>query len=210
MKRTLIMLLAAGLTLTACTEQPTAQEPALSSSSTPDVAETAITDEIVAANIAEILDHPTPEDLPTGAPAVEAFTALLLPEDDEDFVDCPPVTEVAPDVAGFGQVTIDNDDDAAATQALAAFGFPTEDEAATFTTQLHDFVQTCSALNSTVEPLTHHTDEAFEIQVARSDSTASSLVILRDETTVLMASSTPPSDIALSLTHADQLQEMLR
>ena len=84
------------------------------------------------------------------------------------------------------------------------------DEADAFTTELQDFVENCPVLKAEVEPLNHHTDDAFEVQIERDDDTASSVVISRDENTVLVASSTPPVDVALSLTLTDQLQEMLR
>lgn len=210
MKRTPALVLVAALALTACTDQPLPPEPTASVSSSPEAAETAMTDERLTANIAEVLEHPEPAELPTRDAAVEAFTALLLPEQADDGADCPPVTETSPETSGFGQVTEPNDEDEEESQSLGAFGFPSADEAEAFTTQLQDFVESCTVLESEIAPLTHHTDDAFEVQVERSDDTASSLVILRDENIVLVASSTPPADVALSLTLTDQLQEMLR
>lgn len=213
MKRPAVILFAAILLFPGCTDQPEPAQPTTpSTSSTPDTAETAVTDDTISATIAEILEHPAPSELPTGSEAMDSFTNLLLPDEDEDNGGCLPVTETRPVAAGFGQVISDTDldDDEDETESLAAFGFDTNDQAENFTADLEDFAATCSVLRSEHEPLTHHTDESFEIQIERADDTETSLVVLRDEDMVLVASSTPPSDVALSLTLADQLQEMLR
>ncbi|MDN6150503.1 MAG: hypothetical protein L0I91_03620 [Yaniella sp.] len=210
MKRRNVLIFVAALALTACTDQPLPPEASVRASSSPEVSETAITDELVTANIAEVLEHPQPAELPTGDSALEAFTTLVLPKQAGDGSHCPRVPETAPEIAGFGQMTTPNDDDEEESQSLGVFGFPTVDEADAFTTELQDFVENCPVLKAEVEPLNHHTDDAFEVQIERDDDTASSVVISRDENTVLVASSTPPVDVALSLTLTDQLQEMLR
>lgn len=210
MKRRNVLILVAALALTACTDQPLPPEASVSASGSPEVSETAITDELFTANIAEVLEHPQPAELPTGDGALEAFTTLLLPNQAGDGSHCPPVTETAPEIGGFGEMTTPNDDDEEESESLGAFGFPSVDEADAFITELQYFVENCPVLNSEVEPLNHHTDDAFEVQIERDDDPASSVVVLRDENTVLVASSTPPADVALSLTLTDQLQEMLR
>lgn len=210
MKLAPALVLVAALVLTACTDQPLPPEPTASVSNSPEASETAMTDEVLTANIAEVLEHPEPADLLTGDAAAEAFTALLLSEPANAGVDCPPVAENIPKNSGFGQVTDSNDEDEEESQSLGAFVFPSADEAEAFTTQLQDFVKSCTVLEAEIAPLTHHTEDAFEMQIERSDDTASSVVVLRDENIVLVSSSTPAADVALSLTLTDQLQEMLR
>lgn len=210
MKRTPVLLLAAALMLTACTDQPLPEQPETSVATGPATSPTPVTDDSIAASIAEILEDPDSSDLSVGDDALKATTALFLADGNHDRAECATMIESVPEVAAFGQVTNDNDADAQDTQSLAGFGFSTKDQAADFTVQFQDFVRTCAASEPTVQPLTHHTDESFEVQVDGSNDTASSVVVLRDEDIVLMASSTPPSDVALSLTLADQLQEMLR
>lgn len=210
MKRTPVVLVVAALALSACTDQPAPREPATSGGpSESHDSETVLTNAFIASSIAEILEHPAPDELPTASDAFEAFTALVLPDQGEQ-AECRSIAEIRPETAGFGQATADSDETVGAMQTLAAFGFHSVDTAETFTTELQDVVATCSALDATVEPLTHHTDEAFEIYVERSGDIAASLVFLRDEDTVFVASSIPPTDVALSLTLADQLQELLR
>ncbi|MDN6350799.1 MAG: hypothetical protein L0J69_03795, partial [Yaniella sp.] len=80
MKRRNVLIFVAALALTACTDQPLPPEASVSASSSPEVSETAITDELVTANIAEVLEHPQPAELPTGDSALEAFTTLVLPK----------------------------------------------------------------------------------------------------------------------------------
>lgn len=210
MKRIPGLVLAAVLTLTACTDQPLPAEPETNVATGPAASKTPMTNDTIAASIAEILEQPDSDQLLVDRDALEALTDLLLPHDDKDAAECTTVTDPSPEVAAFGQATDANGDGAQDTQSLAAFGFTAEEQAADFTAQLQRFVQTCSALDSMVEPLTHHTHEAFEVQVDQAEESASFLVVLRDEDTVLVASSTPPSDVALSLTLADQLQGMLR
>src|SRR5699024_2601177 len=160
-------------------------------------------------NIAEVLEHPQPAELPTGDSALEAFTTLVLPKQAGDGSHCPRVPETAPEIAGFGQMTTPNDDDEEESQSLRVFGFPTVDEAQAVTTQLQDFMDNCPPLRAEVEPPNLHTVDAFEMQIERDVATASSVVISRDENTGLVAPSTPPVDVALPLTLTDQLQEML-
>ena len=210
MESTPALVLVSALALTACTDQPLPPEPTASVSNSPEASETAMTDEVLTANIAEVLEHPEPADLLTGDAAAEAFTALLLSEPANDGVECPPVAENFPKNSGFGQVTDSNDEDEEESQSLGAFVFPSADEAEAFTPQLQDFVKGCTVLEAEIAPLTHHTEDAFEMQIERSDDTASSVVVLRDENIVLVSSSTPAADVALSLTLTDQLQEMLR
>lgn len=211
MKRNLALLAAGAVVLTACTDQPLPSEPTVSAPSSPEVTETAMTPERLTDNIAEVLEHPDPADISTGDAALEALTGILLQEQAEDVSDCSSVIEATPEIAGFGQLTTPNDDDDEdESQSLGAFEFSSLDEAEVFTTELQGVIDECSGLNAEVEPLNHHTDDAFEIQIERDEETGSSMVISRDTSTVLVASSTPPADVALSLTLTDQLQEMLR
>src|SRR5699024_12267554 len=102
MKRRNVLIFVAALALTACTDQPLPPEASVSASSSPVVSETAITDELVTANIAEVLEHPQPAELPTGDSALEAFTTLGWPKQTGHGSDRPRVTEPAPARAGFG------------------------------------------------------------------------------------------------------------
>ncbi|WP_022869199.1 hypothetical protein [Yaniella halotolerans] len=210
MKRSFALMFVGALALTACTDQPVPPEPTVSAPSSPETSETAMTPEVLTDNIAELMEHPKPEQIPTGDEALESFTAVLLPEQAADGSQCPPVTVTKPETSGFGQLSTRDEDDEEESQSLGAFEFPSADEAEAFTAELQNFIDECSALDSEIEPLNHHTDDAFELQIERDDDTASSMVILRDKNTVLVASSTPPADVALSLTLTDQLQEMLR
>lgn len=210
MKRVPALLCIAALGLTSCTDQPVPSEPTATVSSSPEASDTALTDELLAANIAEVLADSQPDDVVTGGAALEAIIATLLPAHDVDDSACLSMIETIPEVAGFARGTAPNETEEDEAQSLGALGFSTADDAEAFTTQLDDFVKACPDLEAELEPLNHHTDDAFEVKIDRTDDTVSSVVLLRDDDIVLVASSTPPADVALSLTLADQLQEMLR
>ena len=122
---------------------------------------------------------------------------------------CPIVADAVPQIAAFGLVNV-QEDNPEALRGLAAFGFTTVDDAAAFTENLKTVLEQCEAANYEIVPLTHHTDEAFEIQIEASNEPAASVVVARNEYWVLTTVSTPPADLALSLTQVDQLDEMLR
>ncbi len=199
------------LILTGCTDQPAPPQPTASSTDNPTTSPTALTDEALAPNIAQVLQHPAPEDLPTGNAALEAFNQLLFSDETENDDGCPILVNHDPEVAGFGSVTAD-DSNENQNESLSAFEFNDNTEAKAFTTDIQELLKSCSVIDSEVQELTHHTDEAFEIDIDLPDDTDAStlLVIVRDGNMVVASSSTPPSDVALSLTLADQLNEMLR
>lgn len=210
MKRTLSILVVAALGLTACTDQPAPVEPeptaTVTETVTAEPTENLASAEEVAEIIARILEEPAPADIPVGEDAIANLEdAITLSADDHK---CPIVADKVPEVAAYGAVSSPEDDSEAVT-GLAAFGFNTGVDAAAFTENLQDVLEQCNAADYEIVPLTHHTDEALEIQVVAEES-AASLVVLRNEHWVLTSVSTPPADIALSLTLVDQLDEMLR
>ena len=211
MKQIPCLALITALILTGCTDQPTPPQATSSSTGTPTTSPTVETDEALASRIAQVLQHPAPEDLPTGTDALEAFNQILLPDETENDDECPALASHGPEVASFGAVTADESNENH-DESLSAFEFNDNTEARDFTTGIHEFVEACSAVDSEVHKLTHHTDEAFEIDIERPDETEEPtlLVVVRDGNMVVASSSTPPSDVALSLTLADQLNEMLR
>ena len=211
MKKIPIFALILALILTGCTDQPAPSQPRASSTDNPTTSPTALTDEALASNIAQVLQHPAPEDLPTGNDALKAFNQLFLPDETENDDDCPVLANHDPEAAGFGSVTAD-DSEENQDESLSAFEFNDDTEAKAFTTDIEELLETCSAVDSETQNLTHHTDEAFEIDIERpDDSDASTLVVIvRDDNIVIASSSTTPSDVALSLTLTDQLNEMLR
>lgn len=228
MKRTPFLILAAAVGLSACADQPAEpEEPTatVTETVTPERTDVIPTNQTITAAIGELQAGTDPEQLPTGDNAVERFTNLLVPEDADVEESCREPVETSPSTAGFGPETETVDDDLE-TQALAAFGFAAEDTAESFTDDLQGFVQDCQSLSATdddadepgegptrhftLESLTHHTDEAFEIQVDGPEDYLGSLVVLRDDHIVLAVSSTPPNEVSLSLTLADQLDQMLR
>lgn len=211
MKRTLSLLVVALLGLTACTDQPAPVEPEATATVTETVTaqptNSLASSDRAARIIARILESPTPAEITTGEQAISGLEdAVTLSADDHH---CPLVDDVAPEVATLGLISADEDNPEAA-RGLAAFGFNTVADATAFTEHLQTVLQECEAATYEIAPLTHHTDEAIEIQIQSSNEPAASLVVLRNEFWVLMAVSTPPADLALSLTQVDQLDEMLR
>lgn len=226
MTRRLHIALAAALALlvcSACTDQPAPVGPTPTvEASTEDAQPDSLTDEAAMTSaIAQVLEHPDPNALLTGDEAVEMLAGFIASHEHnvsrDENQQCPPVTETQPETAALGSVaeqsqgTEDEDGGAPASRDdLGAFGFSSDDDAQAFTEELQSFVSQCSAGEYALEELTHHTDEAFEIQVNPEDETATSLVILRNDNAVFLAGATPPTDVALALTLADQLDETLR
>lgn len=216
MKRTLALLVIAALGLTACTDQPVPAPP------NPTTATSASTDTLasedqVAQHIANVLEHPAPEQFPVDDAALAAFSDTVIGDTrdtnaDDDDQSCPPLT-AQPEVAVFGSAPpVDeatSEDAEEETSALAAFGFDSTEEAEDFTEQLLSVVSRCDIAHYEAEQLTHHT-EAVEITIEFSAEQTSSIVLLRNQHWVLAATSSPPADVALSLTLVDQLDEMLR
>lgn len=216
MNRIPIFVAIAALGLTACTDQPEPAEPTETATVTETVtatpsAEPLPSQERVARMIARILDHPSPGDLATGNHALEKFTDMLaLSLEDPQADSCVTFAPGAvASVAVYGLNTPE-EEDPEITSGLAAFAFDTVDEATDFTYALHESMTECDATEYVLEPLTHHTDEAFQLQREPEEDNAASVVIVRNEHWVLASVSTPPSDLALSLTLVDQLDEMLR
>lgn len=211
MKRTPSILVAALLGLTACTDQPTPMEPEPTATVTETVtatpAEDLVPPERVAASIKNVLDGPTLEEIRVGDAAIAALEDHITLSDEEH--GCTITGEVVPEVTAFGTIA-GEEDEAATSRGLAALGFRTADDAAVYTDHLRTVLQECEAASYEIVPLTHHTDEAIEIQVESDDEPAASVVLLRNDYWVLVAVSTPPADVALSLTQVDQLDEMLR
>ena len=211
MKRTLSLLAAALLGLTACTDQTAPAEPeatdTVTETMTANQAENLASPEQVATMIARVMEDPEADEMPISDEAINALQdAMTLSAEEHN---CPMIADAAPQVAAFGQADT-QDDNPEAMQGLAAFGFTTADDAAAFTSNLTAVLEQCQAANYEIAPLTHHTDEAFEIQIESSNEPAASVVVARSEYWVLTAVSTPPADLALSLTQVDQLDEMLR
>ena len=211
------------LVCTACTDQPSPVEPPPTVEATTEDAESeALTDEAAMTSaIAQVLEHPDPNALLTGDEAVETLTGFIASDEhntsSDDNQQCSTVTQTQPETAALGSVTDDStatdDEDSGEPTArddLGAFGFSSDDEAQAFTEELQSFMSQCSAGEVALEALTHHTDEAFEIQVNPEDETATSLVILRNDNAVFLVAATPPTDVALALTLTDQLDETLR
>lgn len=226
MKRAALMLPFAALILTACTDQPTAPEPlptaTVTETVTADPADALPSEEHIVETIASILQQPDATVLPKGAAALEefstAFRAVTRDEEAEDTPECTGVFETQPEVAGYGTAdsadeTTDDEDAATedhTTSGLAAMGFESPADAAALTEELKHFVETCAESGTEIDMLTHHTDEAFEVQVEHSDDVRSSVVIVRNTHWVFAASSTPASEVGLTLSLVDQLDEMLR
>ncbi|GAA4111661.1 hypothetical protein [Enteractinococcus coprophilus] len=211
MKRPLSLLAVALLSLTACTDQPAPVEPEATATVTETVTaeptDNLASPDRAAATIEHILDSPPPAEMTTGEEAISGLENVVTLSDDEH--SCPLVADPVPEVATLGMISAD-EDNPEAVRGLAAFGFNTVADATAFSEHFQTVLQECEAATYEIVPLTHHTDEAIEIQVETSDESAASLVVLRNEFWVLMAVSTPPADLALSLTQVDQLDEMLR
>lgn len=211
MKRTLSLLAVALLGFTACTDQPVPVEPEATATVTETVtaepADNLPSPERVARMIARVLEDPAPAEIPIGDEAINGYQdAIMLSAEEHG---CPIVADAVPQIAAFGLVNV-QEDNPEALRGLAAFGFTTVDDAAAFTENLKTVLEQCEAANYEIVPLTHHTDEAFEIQIEASNEPAASVVVARNEYWVLTTVSTPPADLALSLTQVDQLDEMLR
>ncbi|OAV51817.1 hypothetical protein A6F49_01645 [Enteractinococcus helveticum] len=211
MKRTLSLLAVALLGLTACTDQPAPVEPettaTVTETVTADPAENLASPEQVASMIARVMEDPEPGEIPISDEAINGLQdAITLSAEEHN---CPIVADAVPEVAAFGLANA-QEDNPDAMRGLAAFGFTTVEDAAAFTENLKAVLEQCEAANYEIAPLTHHTDEAFEIQIESSNEPAASVVVARNEYWVLTAVSTPPADLALSLTQIDQLDEMLR
>lgn len=211
MKRELTILAVAGVLLTACTDQPTPVEPeptaTVTETVTAEPTDALATPERVTRMIAQILEQPVAEKIPVGQAAlVELERALTFSAEEHD---CSITDEALPEVSAYGTVTLE-DNDPETTRGLAALGFNTVPEAATFTDSLDTVLAQCQAATYEAAPLTHHTDEAIEIQMQSPKESTGSIVIIRNGNWVLLAVSTPPTDVALSLTQLDQLDEMLR
>lgn len=203
------LLAVALVSLTACTDQPAPVEPeataTVTETVTADPADKLASPERAARIIARILEAPA--DITTDDEAISGLEDVMrLSADDHN---CPMVADAVPEVAALGTIEAD-EENPEALRGLTAFGFSTVADATAFTEHLQTVLQECEAANYEIVPLTHHTDEAIEIQVESSNEPAASMVLLRNEYWVLMSVSTPPADLALSLTQVDQLDEMLR
>ncbi len=212
MKRILTLLAVAALALTtACTDRPAPAEPETTATVTETVTaeptDALVSSEDVADLIARLLDAPTSTDVAVDNEAVVGLEEALTLSAEEH--ECQMVTDTVPKVAAYGAINVQEDNPETVT-GLAAFGFATVTDAAAFVENLQTVLEECEAASYEVVPLTHHTDEAFEIRVESSDEQAASLVLLRNQHWVLANVSTPPADLALSLTLVDQLDEMLR
>lgn len=226
MKHAALILPFAALILTACTDQPTAPEPlptaTVTETVTADPADALPSEEHIVESIASILQHPDATIFPKGAAALEEFgtdfSAATRDDDEEDTPECSGVFETQPEVAGYG--TANSADELSAdgetthadheSSGLVALGFASPTDAAALTEELKAFVETCADAGTEIEILTHHTDEAFEVQVEHSDDVTSSVVIVRNTDWVFAAWSTPATEVGLTLTQVDQLDEMLR
>lgn len=213
MNRIAPLLIVAALGLTACTDQP-APEPrptaTVEQTATSDAAEALPSEERIAEAIIKVLEAPDSAELSEGAAAVEEFeTALSVDtaqqEDDETAQECTAAFEIQPEIAGYGEVAEQDH-----ITSLAAFGFAAPAEAREVTEQLTQLVEACSDGGYELEALTHHTDEAFQIQVAQTEDEVSSVVIVRNTNWVFAVATTPGRDVGLALTLVDQLDEMLR
>ena len=211
MKRPLSLFVVALLGLTACTDQPAPVEPEATATVTETVtaepADNLASPERVARMVARALGDPAPGETPMGDDAIAGLQDVVTLSDEDH--DCPIIADAVPEVAAFG-VANPPEDNPEAIQGLAAFGFTTVADAAEFTENLKAALEQCETANYEIVPLTHHTDEAIEIQVESSNEPAASVVLARNEHWVLTAVSNPPADLAMSLTQVDQLEEMLR
>ena len=220
MKRILGLLLLAAMTITACTDQPVEAEPMPTTTVTETVtAEPGgglpAEDEVVEA-IGDILELSDTSHLSQGAAALDELTSMFVPAEAdsartaEETASCPAVFETQPEIAGYGATEDNETEDQAETTSLAALGFATPDEATELTDQIQGFIESCDAADYEIETLTHHTDEAFEIQLVDSEDATTSVVLVRNLNWVFAAASTPAGDVALALTLVDQLDETLR
>lgn len=221
MKRAALILTVAALVLTACTDQPAAPEPrptaTVTETVTADPADALPSEEHIVGTIASILQEPDATELPQGAAALEEFgtefSAATRDQTEEGTPECPGVFETQPEVAGYGTAESadeDSGEEQHQTSALTALGFASPSDAGALIEELKHFVESCANAGTEIEMLTHHTDEAFEIQVERSDDVMSSVVIVRNTNWVFAASSTPAAEVGLTLSLVDQLDEMLR
>ncbi|GAA4471575.1 hypothetical protein GCM10023190_00900 [Enteractinococcus fodinae] len=223
MKPAALLLLLAVLGLTACTDQPVEPEPAptatVTETVTADPADQLPSEDELTDAIATVMGASDPAQLPQGAAALDELSAVLTAEGDEDDQSdgaqdtnsCPAAFETQPEIAGYGLAAAqdeDTADDQEETTGLAALGFESPERATALTDEIQDFAQTCEGYE--IQPLTHHTDEAFQIRVTPADEPSTSVVLVRNTTWVYAVASTPATDVGLALTLIDQLEETLR
>lgn len=227
MKPPALILLIALLGLTACTDQPVEPEPTptatVTDTVTADPAERLPTEAELAEAIAGVAGTSDPAELRQGTAALDELSAALnagiaqgdQPEETADSDQCPAAFETQPEVAGYGLVVAQDEataaedqEDPAETTGLAALGFESPEHATAFADEVQDFAASCEGYE--IQPLTHHTDEAFQVQVTPDDEPSTSIVLVRNTTWVYAVVATPTTDVGLALTLIDQLEETLR
>lgn len=143
---------------------------------------------------------------------LQSFFAKHLQNEEQ----CPSSIETQPVSASLGTETVadeDNDDDEKPRQqrTLGALFFDESQQAEMLFHEVTTQIETCLEPQTTVEELTHHTDQAVQIVFdAPEEAPDASMVIIQDGNVVLISSSTPAAVVALELTLADHLNEMLR